>query len=153
MGLYPKFRWPRARATSIEFGPTAGSSATSRARNAPGESTSSAFGEHRRKIAALIIIEPMQGEGGDNHFRPEFLASLRAYADEERPCSSSTVQTGFYGSGSAWLWQRLGVAPGRGRVRQEDADCAGSTRAGGVDEVAGNVFGTPGRINSTWGAT
>ena len=31
---------------------------------------------------ASIIIEPIQGEGGDNHFRCEFMQSLRDIADE-----------------------------------------------------------------------
>lgn len=31
---------------------------------------------------AAIIIEPIQGEGGDNHFRLEFWAELRKLADE-----------------------------------------------------------------------
>ena len=26
-----------------------------------------------------IVIEPIQGEGGDNHFRCEFMQSLREY--------------------------------------------------------------------------
>ena len=31
---------------------------------------------------ASIIIEPIQGEGGDNHFRCEFMQALRDIADE-----------------------------------------------------------------------
>jgi L-lysine 6-transaminase len=39
-----------------------------------------AFVEHRDDICA-IIIEPIQSEGGDNHFRPEFMRALRQLAD------------------------------------------------------------------------
>ena len=35
-----------------------------------------AFADRKDDIAA-IIIEPIQAEGGDNHFRTEFLAALR----------------------------------------------------------------------------
>jgi L-lysine 6-transaminase len=35
----------------------------------------------RHKVAA-IILETIQGEGGDNHFRPEFFNLLRRVADE-----------------------------------------------------------------------
>jgi len=31
---------------------------------------------------AALIVETIQGEGGDNHFRPEFLKELRKIADE-----------------------------------------------------------------------
>ena len=31
---------------------------------------------------AAIIIEPIQGEGGDNHFRNEFMVSLRNICNE-----------------------------------------------------------------------
>ena len=31
---------------------------------------------------AAIILEPVQGEGGDNHFRPEFWQALRKIADK-----------------------------------------------------------------------
>ena len=32
---------------------------------------------------AGLIIEPIQGEGGDNHFRCEFFRELRSLADQE----------------------------------------------------------------------
>ena len=58
-----------------------------------------AFDRHRDRVAA-ILIEPMQGEGGDNHFRPEFLAALRSYADErDALLLFDEVQTGFFGAG------------------------------------------------------
>ena len=52
------------------------------------------FEEHSNRVAA-IIIEPMQGEGGDNYFRNEFLEKLRQYADErEALLIFDEVQTG-----------------------------------------------------------
>lgn len=150
-GLYPKFRWPRAHNPAIEFG-AGGEIANdieAEERRAKAD-IERAFAEHGRKIAA-IIIEPMQGEGGDNHFRPEFLRSLRAYADEEEALLIfDEVQTGFYGSGSAWLWQRLGVAPDVVAFGKKTQVC-GIYANGRVDEVEQNVFRTSGRINSTWG--
>ena len=35
---------------------------------------------------AGLIIEPIQGEGGDNHFRHEFLSKLRKYVMKMRSC-------------------------------------------------------------------
>jgi L-lysine 6-transaminase len=100
---------------------------------------------------AGILIEPMQGEGGDNHFRPEFMRALRTYADEfDCLLCFDEVQTGFFGSGKPWLWQHQGVAPdvvAFGKKAQVCGVYAGSR----VDEVEHNVFNTSSRINSTWG--
>lgn len=151
IGLFPKFDWPRVHSPAIEFD-TEGSIANdigAEEKRTCAE-IEAAFARHPKKIAA-IIIEPMQGEGGDNHFRTEFLQKLRDYADEnEALLIFDEVQTGFFGSGKPWLWQHHGVAP--------DVVCFGkktqvcgiyvSTR---VDEVQDNVFARSSRINSTWG--
>jgi L-lysine 6-transaminase len=109
-----------------------------------------AFAAHPGRVAA-IIIEPMQGEGGDNHFRAEFLAQLRRYADEqEAMLIFDEVQTGFYGSGRAWWWQHLGVSPDIVAFGKKTQIC-GIYASPRVDEVADNVFSLPSRINSTWG--
>jgi len=97
------------------------------------------------------VIEPMQGEGGDNHFRSEFLAVLRRFADErEALLVFDEVQTGFFGSGKPWLWQHLGVAPDVVAFGKKSQVC-GIYASKRVDEVADNVFAVPSRINSTWG--
>ncbi|MEY2747643.1 MAG: hypothetical protein RL112_2685, partial [Planctomycetota bacterium] len=91
--------------------------------------------------------------GGDNHFRPEFLAKLRRYADEnEALLVFDEVQTGFFGSGKPWLWQLLGVAPDVVAFGKKTQICGLYANAR-VDEVADNVFALPSRINSTWGGS
>ena len=56
----------------------------------------------RQQSRRRIIIEPMQGEGGDNHFRPEFLQRAARVRDEhEALLIFDEVQTGFYGSRQA----------------------------------------------------
>ena len=66
----------------------------------------------RRDDVAALIIEPIQGEGGDNHFRPEFFRRLRALADElEFLLIFDEVQTGVGLTGSMWCWQQFGVEP------------------------------------------
>ena len=105
---------------------------------------------HGTHIAG-ILIEPMQGEGGDNHFRTEFLQALRNYADErEALLMFDEVQTGFFGSGKPWLWQHHGVAPDVVSFGKKTQVCGiyASTR---IDEVEDNVFERSSRINSTWG--
>ena len=93
----------------------------------------------------------MQCEGGDNHFRDEFLQKLRQYADErEALLIFDEVQTGFYGSGKPWLWQHSGVKPDVVSFGKKTQTCGiyAGTR---VDEVQDNVFKLSSRINSTWG--
>ena len=54
-------------------------------------------------ILHAIIIEPIQGEGGDNFFRKEFFKSFREIADEnEILLIFDEVQTGFGISGKFW---------------------------------------------------
>jgi L-lysine 6-transaminase len=151
IGLFPKFDWPRVHNPKIEFGPRGEIANDIEASEAQAcREIEAAFTKHGKQIAA-IILEPMQGEGGDNHFRPEFLKRLRQYADErEALLIFDEVQTGFFGSGKAWLWQQLGVAPDVVAFGKKTQVC-GIYASRRVDEVADNVFARAGRINSTWG--
>jgi L-lysine 6-transaminase len=153
VGLFPKFAWPRAHNPAIVFdldGQIANDIEAEEQRAA--EEIESGFAAHPGQVAA-IIIEPMQGEGGDNHFRGEFLSRLRRYADDhEAMLIFDEVQTGFYGSGKAWWWQHLGVAPDIVAFGKKTQVC-GIYASPRVDEVADNVFSLPSRINSTWGGS
>src|SRR5262245_40085572 len=106
IGLYPKFAWPRVSNPAIEFdlhGGTANDVAAAEKRALA--QIEAACRAHRRKVAA-ILIEPLQGEGGDNHFRTEFLRALRRVADEEEALLLfDEVQTGFFAAGRPWYWQ------------------------------------------------
>jgi L-lysine 6-transaminase len=149
--LFPKFPWPRVHNPAIEFdldGRIANDVAAEEERSA--REIEAAFARHGDRIAA-IVIEPMQGEGGDNYFRAEFLARLRRFADErEALLVFDEVQTGFYGSGRAWMWQHHGVAPDVVAFGKKTQVC-GFYASARVDEVEDNVFRVPSRINSTWG--
>jgi len=151
IGLYPKFPWPRVHNPAIVFdldGRIA-NDVEAEERKSYAE-IEAAFAKHKRKVAA-ILIEPLQGEGGDNHFRTEFLARLRRYADEEEALLVfDEVQTGFFGSGKAWYWQHHGVAPDVVAFGKKTQVC-GLYAGKRVDDVADNVFHVQSRINSTWG--
>jgi L-lysine 6-transaminase len=152
IGLFPKFDWPRVHNPAIEFDADGNiaNDVEAEERRACGEIEAVLAGSGRDTVAA-IIIEPMQGEGGDNHFRPEFLARLRQYADEsDALLIFDEVQTGFFGSGRPWLWQRLGVAPDVVAFAKKTQVC-GIYAGARVDEVEDNVFRRSSRINSTWG--
>jgi L-lysine 6-transaminase len=100
---------------------------------------------------AAIIIEPIQGEGGDNHFRKEFFAGLRALADRhDALLIFDEVQCGMGLSGKMWCYEHFGIVPDLmcfGKKTQVCGFCSTSR----IDEVPDNVFHVSGRINSTWG--
>ncbi len=151
IGLFPKFAWPRVHNPTIEFNPDGGLANDIAAEEARAcAEIETAFARHDNRIAA-IIIEPLQGEGGDNHFRAEFLQALRDYADaREALLIFDEVQTGFWGSGKPWLWQHYNIAPDIVAFGKKTQVC-GIYCSERIDEVENNVFQFPGRINSTFG--
>jgi len=148
---FPKFDWPRVAAPRVRFPLAAHLSEIEASEQASLAAVERAFDERGHQIAA-ILIEPIQCEGGDNHFRPEFLAGLRRIADQrEALLIFDEVQTGVGLTGSWWAFQRLGVQP--------DVLCfAKKMQVGGIlvsrriDEVD-SVFSVPSRISSTWGGS
>ena len=149
--LYPKFDWPRVSNPAIAFdldGGIANDVAAAEARSV--EEIEAAFAERNGTIAA-ILIEPMQGEGGDNHFRHEFLQQLRELADRhEALLIFDEVQTGFFGSGTRWLWEQLCTLPDL-CVFSKKSQVGGFFANRRIEEVEDNVFQKSSRINSTWG--
>lgn len=148
---FPKFSWPRIDNPKMFF-PFTGENITKTVitEKIAKDQIKKAFSENSDDIAA-IIIEPIQGEGGDNHFRPEFLQELRLLADEN-DCLLifDEVQTGVGITGTMWAHQQMGVQPDIlvfGKKMQVCGLLVGSK----IDEVTDNVFHTSGRINSTWG--
>lgn len=104
-----------------------------------------------KKQIACLIIEPIQAEGGDNHFRKEFHEALRKICDEnEILFIYDEVQSGVGITGSFWAHQKIGVKPdiiAFGKKMQVCGILAGKR----IDEVKDHVFAHSGRINSTWG--
>jgi L-lysine 6-transaminase len=106
--------------------------------------------QHPGDIAALII-ETIQGEGGDNHFRPEFFAELRRLADEyEFLFILDEIQCGMGITGKMWAIEHMGIKPDI-IVFGKKAQVCGIIVGPRIDEVADNVFNEASRINSTWG--
>ncbi|MBL8859331.1 MAG: L-lysine 6-transaminase [Planctomycetes bacterium] len=153
VALFPKFDWPRVHnpVVELDLDGKISNDVEAEEKKACAE-IDAAFQKYKGKIAA-ILIEPMQGEGGDNHFRTQFLKRLRQYADEnEALLVFDEVQTGFFGSGKPWMWQHHDVRPdivAFGKKAQVCGIYAGTR----IDDVADNVFKLPSRINSTWGGS
>lgn len=83
---FPTFQWPRITCPVVRF-PLIESNLKEaiQLEIQAVDEIKQAFLDHPDDIAA-IIIEPIQGEGGDNHFRPEFFRALRELADETKRC-------------------------------------------------------------------
>ncbi|MCY1537041.1 putative L-lysine-epsilon aminotransferase [compost metagenome] len=118
------------------------------------EQVKKAFLEHKDDICA-IIVEPIQSEGGDNHLREEFLIRLRQLADEnEAFLIYDEVQTGVGLTGKFWCHQHFSEAARPDIVAfGKKMQVCGILVGNKVDEVEGNVFNIPSRINSTWGGS
>ncbi len=100
---------------------------------------------------AAIIVEPIQGEGGDNHFPQEFFKNLRRIADEhDSLLIFDEVQTGMGLTGKMWAYEHFDVVPDMMCFGKKTQVC-GVCSTNRIDEVESNVFTTSGRINSTWG--
>src|SRR4029079_11929763 len=106
----PKFPWPRIENPKITF-PLEGENleAVIRAETLAVAQIERAFADNPDDIAA-ILIEPIQGEGGDNHFRPEFFKELRRLADvHEAMFIVDEVQAGVGLTGKMWSHEHMGV--------------------------------------------
>lgn len=150
--LYAKFSWPRVSAPILNFDlpPGEQEQAVIEKEEAAEEQLRAIIDAQRDDIAA-IIIEPIQGEGGDRHFRGEWLCFLRRICDEnDILLIFDEVQTGGGSTGRMWCCEYFGVKPDLlafGKKLQACGVMAGPR----IDEVPDNVFRLSGRINSTWG--
>jgi L-lysine 6-transaminase len=142
---FPKFDWPRISSPS-----TNGNADVEAAERAALAEARTAF-ENNAHDVACFIMEPIQGEGGDNHFRPAFVQAMQAMCREfDALFVMDEVQTGVGMTGTAWAYQQLGVQPDVVAFGKKAQVC-GVMAGGRVDEVADNVFVVGSRINSTWG--
>jgi L-lysine 6-transaminase len=145
---FPKFDWPRIDAPFIrpeldDDGMAAVEAETLRQARA-------AFEAHPHDIACFIA-EPIQGEGGDRHFRPQFFAAMRKICDEfDALFIADEVQTGCGLTGTSWAYQQLGFMPDIVAFGKKTQIC-GVMAGRRVDEVPDNVFAISSRINSTFG--
>ncbi|HPO61653.1 MAG TPA: L-lysine 6-transaminase [Candidatus Kapabacteria bacterium] len=151
VNYYPKFEWPRIISPKMVFPLNQNNlEYTMKLENQAIESIKQAFLDNKDDIAG-IIIEPIQGEGGDNHFRPEFMKQLRNLADEnEALLIFDEVQTGLGLTGTWWAHQQLETKPDLMCFGKKMQVC-GILATDRVDDIPDNVFHTSSRINSTWG--
>jgi len=148
--FFPKFAWPRIHNPAIHFPLTDESLENVKREEALAISQiTQAINENRDDIAVLII-EAIQAEGGDHHFRKEFLVELRRICDEnEILFMIDEVQTGIAITGKMWAHEYF-VKPDLMSFGKKTQVC-GVLAGPRIDEIEDNVFRVPSRINSTFG--
>ena len=151
INYFPKFKWPRFDTPGIEFPKNEESDDRVRAAEKRILQQIRWTGKQDGDDIAAIILEPIQSEGGDVHFRREFLQGLRDLCDEyDWLLIYDEVQTGFGITGKMWAHEHFGVEPDLVAFGKKAQVC-GIMARDTVDRVANNVFHVPSRINSTWG--
>ena len=142
---FPTLDWPRIPAPYLAAGRD-----VEAAERVSLAAARAAFEQYRHDIACFVM-EPIQGEGGDHHFRPEFLQAMQSLCHSyDALLVLDEVQTGCGLTGTAWAFQQLGIAPDVVAFGKKTQVC-GVMAGGRVDEVPDNVFAVGSRINSTWG--
>jgi L-lysine 6-transaminase len=150
--LFPKFDWPRVSNPSLDFSlPESEREADVIEREKESDREIRLALEQRGADICAIIIEPIQGEGGDNHFRGEWLKKLRKICDEnEILLIFDEIQCGMGVTGRSWCCQHFGVVPDLLAFGKKAQVC-GVMAGPRLDEVKDNAFRLPSRLNSTWG--
>ncbi|MEY2559301.1 MAG: L-lysine 6-transaminase [Verrucomicrobiota bacterium] len=150
--LFAKFNWPRVSNPHIDFSlPESEQTKDAIEREKKSEQEIMRFIEERGVDMAAIIIEPIQGEGGDNHFRGEWLQTLRRICDEnEMLLIFDEIQSGMGTTGRNWCCEHFGVKPDLMAFGKKVQVC-GVMAGPRLDEVQDNAFRLPSRLNSTWG--
>lgn len=147
---FPKFTWPRITNPKIKFPIEDNLQEIIALEKLAVEEIYSAIKNNPDDIA-LIIIEPIQGEGGDNFFRKEFFEKLRGIADEnDILLMFDEVQCGFGLTGKFWASDYY-VKPDIIAFGKKAQVC-GIMVSGRIDDIPENCFHKSSRINSTWGA-
>ena len=147
---FPKFDWPRINNPTVQFPLTDENLIDAEIREQKALAQARKYFEQYEDEIACIILEPIQGEGGDNHFRKEFHQGLRDLADEfEALLIYDEVQTGVGLTGRFWAHEYY-VKPDILAFGKKAQVC-GILATNRVDDIDTNVFHVSSRINSTWG--
>lgn len=148
---FPKFDWPRIDNPKLTFPLTKENLEDAERREKAAIEQAKQFLAERKDEIAALIMEPIQGEGGDNHFRPEFFQAIRQLCDEnDMLLIFDEVQSGVGITGKMWAFQNYGIEPDLFCFGKKTQVC-GFASNDRIMELAENVFTVSSRINSTWG--
>ncbi len=148
---FAKFDWPRFDNPKVNFPLNDSENARLDACETSTLDSIRSHAESNPDTMAAIIMEPIQGEGGDNHFRDSFLRDMRSVCDEvDALLIFDEIQTGMGATGRMWAHQHADVEPDMIAFGKKSQVCGlmASTR---LKEFDDNVFEVSSRINSTFG--
>jgi len=148
---FPKFDWPRLENPKIRFPEDLIDDDEIIKREFKAlDQAKNAINSYGDDIAACIV-EPIQGEGGDNHFRPRFLKMLQNLCQEnDMMFIVDEVQTGVGLTGKMWAFEHFGIEPDMLCFGKKTQVC-GFVCSPKIDSIEHHCFNTSSRINSTWG--
>lgn len=148
---FPKFDWPRVSNPKLRF------PLTEKVLQEVEESEKKSLSEMEQNFEkygndiAAFIMEPIQGEGGDNQFREEYFKKVaKMVRDNDSLLIMDEVQSGMGVTGKWWAHQHYNVQPDI-MVFGKKSQVCGIMVGNKIDEVKDNVFKVSSRINSTWG--
>src|SRR5699024_2249939 len=147
---FPKFDWPRVISPAMTYPATEEHIEQTEAKEDQAIAQAERYFEMYKDDISCIVIEPIQGEGGDRHFRKQFHQALRDLADQhDALLIYDEVQTGIGLTGKFWAHEHY-VKPDILAFGKKAQVC-GILASERVDEVENNCFHVSSRINSTWG--
>ncbi|MCG3173144.1 MAG: putative L-lysine-epsilon aminotransferase [Myxococcota bacterium] len=146
---FPRFNWPRVSSPAIDFSLKDFAMDEVREREKIAQDEILDALESNPHDIACIVIEPIQCEGGDRHFRPEFLQWLRSCADDHDVLLVfDEIQTGMGMTGTWWAFEQMGVHPDIISFGKKSRVCG--IAAGPRLDVVDSVFRESSRISSTF---
>ncbi|MEF8835380.1 MAG: L-lysine 6-transaminase [Candidatus Thermoplasmatota archaeon] len=148
---FSKFDWPRVKAPALRFPVTQEVLESVKEKEEESiEQVKDAIDREGKDISSLII-EPIQAEGGDKHFRSEFFKELRKICDEnDIMFILDEIQAGMGITGKWWAYQNYDFEPDIIAFGKKSQVC-GIMASDRVEEVDDHCFEESSRLNSTWG--
>ncbi len=149
---FPMFDWPRITNPKLNFPLTHEHlKETQKLEEKALAEIKNAFIKHGDAVASLIL-EVIQSEGADNHFRKEFLQQLREICNEQNVLLIfDEVQTGIGITGKMWAYEHFDVLPDVLVFGKKTQVCGILANKEKLDQVEKHVFEEHSRINSTFG--
>ena len=148
---FPKFDWPRITNPSMIFPMNEENTRTVEELEKHSIEELKSILYNNADDVACLILEPIQGEGGDNHFRTEYLSKLKELSlENDFLLIFDEVQTGVGITGKMWAHEHSNVTPDLMSFGKK-TQCCGMFAGNRLNEVDDHVFKESSRINSTFG--